>query len=160
MAYKLQVDGLAELSETLQKMGDDAQKVAASALYDGAGIMADEIKKTAETIQTAPFKYAREGQRLPSPEEKDIVVKAGTGIAKFDKDGDEVNTSVGYRKAGYADLNGKQKPVPLIVNSINSGTSFMKKQPFIRKAANSGGKRAMDAMKAKIESAFENMTKK
>ena len=26
------------------------------------------------------------------------------------------------------------KPVPLIANAINSGTSFMKKQPFLRKA--------------------------
>jgi hypothetical protein len=62
---------------------------------------------------------------------------------------------VGFRSAGYADLNGKTKPIPLIVNSINSGTSFMKKQPFIRKAANSGGKKAMAAMESVIEAEFE-----
>ena len=31
-------------------------------------------------------------------------------------------------------LNGKTVPVPMIANAINSGTSFMKKQPFFRKA--------------------------
>ena len=142
-------------------MENEAPAVASRALYEGAGIMSQEIKKQAEQIKTAPFKYAKEGDsRLPSPEEKEIVLGAGAGIAKFDKNGTEVDTSVGYRNSGYAELNGKTVPVPLIVNSINSGTSFMKKQPFVRKAANTGGKKALEAMTKSIESAFENMTKK
>lgn len=159
MAYELKVDGMAEISEMLDKMEKQAPAVAAQALYDGAGIMADEIKKGAAAIQTAPFKYAKDGMRLPSPEEKEIVTSVGAGIARFDKNGTEVDTSVGYRNAGYADLNGKKKPIPVIVNAINSGTSFMKKQPFVRKAARTGSQRAIAAMKAKIEEAFENMSK-
>ena len=160
MAYVMQIDGMAEISELLTKMEEDAPKVASKALYEGAGIMAAEMKKSAETIKTAPFHYVKDGTRLPSPEEKEIVMQAGVGIAKFDKDGTEVDTSVGYRNAGYAMLDGKQKPIPVIVNSINSGTSFMQKQPFVRKAANSGGKKAMEAMKTAIETEFEAMTKK
>ena len=161
MAFELKADGLSEVSELLGKMEDRAPAVAGKALYDGAGIMAAEIRKSAESIKTAPFKYAGNGNtRLPSPEEKEIVMAAGTGIAKFDKNGAEVNTSVGYRNAGYADLNGKKKPIPLIVNSINSGTSFMQKQPFVRKAANSGGKKSIEAMKKVIETEFEAMSKK
>jgi len=155
MAYQLKVDGMAELSETLSKMEEAAPAIAAKALYQGAGIMAEEIRKGAAQIKTAPFQYAKNGTRLPSPEEKQIVMDAGAGIAKFNKNGTEVDTSVGYRASGYADLNGKTKPIPLIVNSINSGTSFMKKQPFIRKAANSGGKKAMAAMESVIEAEFE-----
>ena len=159
MPYQMKVDGMTEISELLEKMDKEAPGIAAQALYEGAGIMSAEIRKGAETIRTAPFKYAREGERLPSPEEKEIILQAGAGIAKFDKGGTEVNTSVGYRASGYADLNGKTKPIPLIVNAVNSGTSFMKKQPFIRKAANSGSPKAMAAMKAKIEKAFEDMNK-
>ena len=159
MAYQMKVDGMVEISQVLSNLEDRAPAVAAQALYEGAGIMAEEIRKGAEGIQTAPFKYARGGDtRLPSPEEKEIVTAAGAGIAKFDKNGTEVDTSVGYRASGYADLNGKKKPIPLIVNAINSGTSFMKKQPFIRRAANSGAPKAMEAMKAKIEEAFEKIT--
>ena len=80
-------------------------------------------------------------------------------LPKFDKNGTEVDTSVGFRQSGYAELNGKQKPIPVIVNAINSGTSFMNKQPFIRKAANSGAPKAMKAMKDRIESDFEAMKK-
>ena len=159
MAYQMKVDGMAELSELLSQMEEKAPAVAARALYDGAGIMADEIRKGTDTIKTAPFKYALNGTRLPSPEEKEIVTAAAVGIAKFDKNGTEVDTSVGFRQSGYAELNGKQKPIPVIVNAINSGTSFMNKQPFIRKAANSGAPKAMKAMKDRIESDFEAMKK-
>lgn len=159
MAYQMKVDGMAELSELLSQMEEKAPAVAARALYDGAGIMADEIRKGTDTIKTAPFKYARNGTRLPSPEEKEIVTAAAVGIAKFDKNGTEVDTSVGFRQSGYAELNGKQKPIPVIVNAINSGTSFMNKQPFIRKAANSGAPKAMKAMKDRIEGDFEAMKK-
>lgn len=159
MPYELKVDGMAEVSELLDKLEQQAPKIAAQALYEGAGIMSDEIRKGAESIQTAPFKYAKEGNRLPSPEEKEIVLAAGAGIARFDKNGTEVNTSVGYRASGYADLAGKKKPIPLIVNSINSGTSFMKKQPFVRKAARTGGTKAIAAMREKIESAVEEIQK-
>lgn len=155
----MKVDGMTEVSDLLGKLEQQAPAVAAQALYDGAGIMAGEIRKGAESIRTAPFKYAHGSTRLPSPEEKEIVVAAGAGIAKFSKNGTEVDTSVGYRNAGYAMLGEKQKPIPQIVNAINSGTSFMQKQPFVRKAASQGAPKAIRAMKAKIEEAFEAITK-
>lgn len=160
MPYEMKVDGMEELSKVLDELGEAAPAAAASALYEGAGLMAEEIRKGAEAIRTEPFRYTRDGTRLPSPEEKEIVLAAGAGIAKFDKNGTEVNTSVGYRASGYADLKGKKKPVPLIVNSINSGTSFMQKQPFVRKAARSGAPKAMDKMRKSIETAFEKIIKK
>ena len=159
MPYEMKVDGMAEISEVLEKLEENAPKVASAALYSGAGVMADEIRKGAATIKTAPFKYASRGEtRLPSPEEKEIVLGAVAGIAKFRKNGTEVDTSVGLQNSGYAQLKKKTVPVPVIANAINSGTSFMKKQPFFRKAASAGGKRAMEIMKAVIEKNFEELT--
>ena len=197
MAYELKVDGMAEISELLEKMEQAAPAIAAQALYEGAAVVRDAIFKEMEAIKTEPFKYAKEGQmRLPSPEEKEILYQAGVGIAKFDKNGLEIDTSVGFNQSGYADVNwnhmsskartnykavyikghesnsssllkaigmGKgaqnQKPIGAVANSINSGTSFMRKQPFVRKAVRSGGTKAMGVMKAFIEDAFEKMTK-
>ena len=45
-----------------------------------------------------------------------------------------IQTSVGLQNAGYAQIGSKTKPIPQIANAINSGTSFMQKQPFFRKA--------------------------
>lgn len=160
MAITMKVEGLNELAEQLSQLGEKAQGVASMGLYEGAGVMADEIKRGADTIRTEKFHYAvfpGTTQRLPSPEEKAIVQEAGAGIAKFQKNGSEVNTSVGYRNAGYAELKGKSVPIPKIVNAINSGTSFMKKQPFVRKAATSGAQKAEAAITKMIEQKFDEI---
>lgn len=159
MAIQMKVEGLKELSEMLSQMGEESGKIAAGGLYEGAGVMADEIKKGAEGIKTSPFHYAVFVTRDPSPEEKAAVMEAGVGIAKFNKNGSEVDTSVGYRNAGYTTINGKTKPIPQIVNAINSGTSFMQKQPFVRKAATTGAKKAGDAITKYIEAKFDALKK-
>lgn len=173
MPYYLKVDGMAEISRQLEQLEEKAPAVAAQALYEGAAVMQKSILSEMASIKTAPFKYAKSGeQRLPSPEEKEVLEHAGVGIAKFDKDGTEVDTSVGFNQSGYAEVNfrhmrskartnyGGAKPVGVIANSINSGTSFMHKQPFVRKGMRQGSPKAMQVMQEKIEQAFEAMTKK
>jgi len=164
MAYNVSTEGMDELSRTLGSLGNAAQGVAAAALYEGAGMMADAVSSGIEGISTDLFRYAKDGQqRKPSPEEKAILRGAGkAGIAKFTKGGTSVDTSVGFNNAGYAavswktrksrttyEMNGQTvKPVPMIANAINSGTSFMQKQPFFRKAVS----RTQAKAKARIES--------
>lgn len=204
MAYTMKCDGMEEIVQTLRALGDDAMFAASMGLYDGAAEMAKAVNEEAQKIRTAEFKYAKGGElRLPSPEEKEILLNNGAmGIARFDKDDDSVNTSVGYNRAGYADVSwnhmsssartnykavrfkghdsnassflkavrkagggtiGKgaqnQKPVGVIAGSINSGTSFMKKQPFIQKGAMKGKTRAIDAMKKRIEQMLDKIIK-
>ena len=153
MPMTMKTEGVEEISRMLKDLGDKAQSAASKGLYKGAGIMAEEIKRSADGIRTAPFRYAGKGEtRLPSPEEKDIVTGAGkTGIARFKKDGLNVETSVGYSRSGYADLKGRRKPIPLIANAINSGTSFMQKQAFFRQGVNRATKSASDAIRDTIE---------
>jgi hypothetical protein len=176
MKWEMDVAGLAEISELLSKMEEGAQGVAARALYEGANVMAKAVRDEISKIKTAPFKYAKSGEkRLPSPEEKEILEQAGIGIAKFSKNGAEVDTSVGFNQAGYTKVNFRHmsskartnyktkgsdmKPIGVIANSINSGTSFMQKQPFVRKAEKAGRPKAIQAMKDSIERDFEAMKK-
>ena len=162
MGYTMKTEGLDEVSTMLTQLGDKAEKVASSGLYDGAGVMADEVKRQADSIQDGRFHYSvfpGATTRLPSYEEKQAVVNAGAGVAKFDKNGSEVNTSVGYSNAGYTYIAGKKKPIPLIANAINSGTSFMKKQPFFRKAVSRGTRPAEEAIINRIEERFDELIK-
>ena len=198
MPYSLKVEGMAEISEALEKLEQDAPAVAAKAVYIGAGIVQKAVLDEMNKIKTAPFSYAKDGQqRLPSPEEKEILVQAGVGVAKFDKNGLEIDTSVGFNQSGYANvswnhMNGRartnyklksfkghasnstsflkavgqyvkgmqnQKPIGVIANAINSGTSFMQKQPFVRKGANKGAPKAIEAMKEFIENELNAINK-
>ena len=94
MAGTMTVSGMEQISEMLTKLGEQAESVAALGLYDGAGVMADAVNQAAGSIKTEQFRYTAFGQRLPSPEEAAAVQK-GAGVAKFEKNGSEVSTSVG-----------------------------------------------------------------
>ena len=151
MGFSIHIEGLDELTRKMDKLGEKAQKVASEALYEGAGVMADQVSQAVHGIATEPFKYAAGGRkRKPSPEEKAILEGAKKGVARFRKTGTEVQTSVGMQNSGYGNLNGKTVPIPKIANAINSGTSFMKKQPFIRQAVSQSAGRAQEAIEEKI----------
>lgn len=180
MAARAKTTGTDELSAMLGKQGREARRIASFALYDGAAVVADAYESAVWKIRTAPFKYARPGEkRLPSPEEVAAIADK-VGIAKFRGDGSEVQTLVGLQEAGYTAVKFKHmkrttrtnyklfagnqaihsekaktmgaegglsaKPVGVIANSINSGTSFMQKQPVFRKAARGATAKALEAM--------------
>ena len=152
MPFSLQVDGLKELAGKLDKLPEKAADVAALALYDGAGTVADRVRREVQGISTEPFRYAQGGRkRKASPEEKELLMNAPWGIAKFKRKGVVIETSVGMENAGYADLAGKRVPIPQIANAINSGTSFREKQPFLRKAFTQSRKAAEAAIEAGIK---------
>jgi hypothetical protein len=211
MPYRFESEGVAEIMKQVKALEDRSDMIAAAALYDGAAVMASEINKSAKSIKTAPFKYAKPGEtRLPSPEEKEMLTNDGAmGIAKFRKNLGAVDTSVGYNSSGYApvkwnhmsskartnyknvtfkgnsitasstlkwirDQGGSKKygiganigkgaenmkPIGVVANSINSGTSFMKKQPFMRKALKAATPKCEAAIIKKAESLIEAILK-
>ena len=86
----------------------------------------------------------------------------GTGYAKITwnhaKSGGRTKYKVGYggKATRSQSQEGKSsgvsaKPVEVIVNAINSGTSFMEKQPFLRKAFKQNQRAAEAAIEAGIK---------
>ena len=151
--------GTEELSRMFEQLGEEAGHIAAKALYDGADVVADAYNAAVASIQTEPFKYVTEGsgqQRLPSPEEK-AMLQRKAGIAKFRKAGSEVQTLVGIAE-GYGGLVGRRKAYKQIANAINSGTSFMVKQPVFRKAASQSRAAAQAAMIRTAEAEIKKIT--
>lgn len=140
--------GLDEMIANFDKAEAAAQGIAKTALYEGAAVVADAIHASLDSIQTEPFHFVPEGgeKRLPSPEEKAAAKAAKFGVAKHRASGAEVDTVVGISGSGYVHLMGKQVPAAVVLRSIQSGTSFMKAQPVVRKAIN----RAKGAAAAKI----------
>ena len=187
MAWTMKTKGMDDLLHKMEKIGDQAVGAAAQGLYKGAGVVADSVSAAVNGIATEPFHYAKDGEkRKPSPEEKAIVANARHGIAKFRNNGLNINTSIGFNHAGYAAItwnhakndvrtkykvkNGKayrasmgirgqsSKPIAVIANAINSGTSFMEKQPFLRKAFSQSVGSAEGAMEAKIREELDKIS--
>ena len=184
MPFTLEWSGADELLRKMDKLPDKAAKIAAEALYEGADVMADAVSRAVQGIATEEFHYAKGGEtRMPSPEEKAIVMNQRRGISKFKNNGTVISTKVGVSSDGYSKITwnhaksgtrtkykigmggkmtgsqsqeGKSsglsaKPVAVIINSIEHGTSFMKKQPFMRKAIQQTKGAAMAAIEAGIK---------
>ena len=151
--------GTEELSEMLGQLGAQAESIASAALYEGAGVVADAYTQAVRSIRAEPFRRGTtERPRYASPEEK-AALQNVTGISRFRSDGGaEINTIIGAAR-GYANIGGKPKAVRLIANAINSGTSFMVKQPVFRKAASSSRKAAQAAMEKAAEELINQITK-
>ena len=187
VAWTMKTKGMDDLIRQMEKVGEKAAGAAAQGLFKGAGVVADSVSAAVNGIATEPFKYATNGnKRKPSPEEKAIVASAPHGIAKFRNDGLRIQTSIGFNHSGYAAItwsharnnvrtkykvkNGKavrasiasggtsSKPVAAIANAINSGTSFMVRQPFLRKAFSQSAGSAQGAMEAKIKEELDKIS--
>ena len=188
MPFSIQVDGLTELLQKMDQLPGKAVKVAAEALYEGAGVVADAVSGAVQGIATEPFKYAKNGhKRLASPEEKAMLTSSRHGVAKFRKGAGNVQTSVGFQRSGYAPItwnhaktgasrtkykqsaSGRMvhasqgsgtsmKPIPLIANSINHGTSFMVRQPFLNKAFSKSKGAATAAMENGLQSRLDELS--
>ena len=189
MAYKVMTEGMEELIQAMDQLGEAGRGAAAMGLYEAAGVYADEVSRAVHGIATEPFQYAAGGRkRQPSPEEK-AALQDAIGIAKFDKNGLSVNTGIGYAKAGYVVVGGTRskkgrtnyradlktgrvmhasqagkgsvnvKPIALIANAINKGTSFMKAQPYFRKATARANGKAEAAFAAKAIEVLEKVIK-
>jgi hypothetical protein len=80
MGFKIEVSGMEELILQMDKLEDKGRGVAAQALYEGAGVVADAVSSAVNSIATEEFHYTKFGTRMPSPEEKAILkLKCFTG---------------------------------------------------------------------------------
>lgn len=156
MAMTIKTEGLDELNSIISRLNEKAYDVAAESLYEGADVIADAFTSAVNRIQTEPW-TGKKDKRKPSPAEK-AALQGKSGIARFNKSGDGVDTLIGISgAAGYAKIGGKQKAVRLIARSINSGTSFMPKQPVFRQALSSSQNQAKAKLVKKAEELFNEI---
>ena len=157
----MHTDGIEELDRMLENLGNMAGPIAARALYDGAAVVANAYSKAVDSIRTGPVNWPgnmRNKARLATPEEK-AALQGKTGISNFRSDGGpEINTVVGATN-GYVQIGGRTVAVRVLARSINSGTSFMKKQPVFRQAQRSSKDAAQAAMISTANALIEQIIK-
>lgn len=159
--------GIDELIDALNKLDKETEPIAAQALYDGAGVMAAAIRSQVNSIPTEDWHYVDERHphkmKSATTQEKNAIAQV-IGISEFDKNGSEVNTSIGINDGGYMKVknpySGVEKEVPIIkvARSVNSGSSVREKYPFARKAKAAAKSAAEQATVAKGEKLIKEIT--
>jgi hypothetical protein len=157
MSKGMSVDtkGVEETLAMFEQLSDNAEAVMKQCVYKGAGKVADTMKEKVEALRTGSGKTRKELRYCYDYEKQALIYNLG--IAPI-KGGDNTNTKVGFD--GYYDSrSGVKKPVPLLANSINAGTSFMKKQAFITSTKRASESACVEAMQKQIDKAIEKVQK-
>lgn len=149
--------GLEEYELQLSKLEDISEKCIGEAIHDGAAVIADAIR---ESINSIPVdnRVVKKGEMLTgiSQPQKDGLL-AGFGIAPLQDDGGYLHVKCGF--AGYNAVRTKAypngQPNSVIARSVNAGSSFRVKIPFIDNAVNSKKDQAEETIRKKFDEALE-----
>lgn len=132
-------------------------EIAGKSLYQGAAILADQLRKNIEALPERPRSSKRgEVVRGVTAQQKQALLDH-MGIARMmNKDG-SYDIKIGFQ--GYDDditkSYPKGHPVSMIARAVESGTSFLQKTPFIRPASQKAKGPAEEAMKKEIETQWQ-----
>lgn len=149
-------DYLAKLSKLESKL---RYGVIGGAVYAGAGIVTDAVRRQIEQIPTDEG-FGTESDPTKGPSKKQIAgLEESLGIAESQEDGGFYNVKVGFD--GYNNIKTRRwpkgQPNQMVARSIERGTSYMQANPFMKRAVASTKKQAVEAMKNHVDREIEKI---
>lgn len=138
-------------------------EICGSAIYGAAGIVADEIRASLEQIPTDEG-FGTSGSPVRGPRKVQVKgLEEGLGIASMQDDG----TGYFHVKIGFDGYNKvvtrrwpNGQPNQMVARSVESGTTWMQKNPFVRRAVTTSRKRALDFMKNSVDQTIKKIMDK
>ena len=131
----IRFSGIDAYREQLQRLEQNSEEILKRAVYDGAAIVADEVR-----------------QRLHAVLSPDATgqLESSLGISKIQNDQGYVNARIGFD--GY---DSKGVPNQLKANVLESGSTRQPKRPFMRPAVNAARRPAEAKMEQVVEQEIE-----
>ena len=137
----------------LGKIGDASKDICGAAIYEGAKIIADEVKNNLNSLNVTTDELAMLKAKKGEPtyitqRAKEGLIKS-FGVTPMSQDDSGIyNVKLGFD--GYNDVKTKKwpkgQPNQLIARACESGSSAMIKQPFFREAVQKTKKKAESRM--------------
>ena len=137
----------------LGKIGDASKDICGAAIYEGAKIIADEVKNNLNSLnvttdELAMLKAKKNEPTYITQRAKEGLIKS-FGVTPMSQDDSGIyNVKLGFD--GYNDVKTKKwpkgQPNQLIARACESGSSAMIKQPFLREAVQKTKKKAESRM--------------
>lgn len=158
---KFHFEGVDKLIEQYQKLEASTEEVIGKAIYNGAGVVMRKVETAVNGITT--------DDRYGTPERPTVgpssIQKLGLiyslGISKMRNDNGFRNVKIGFD--GYNRVKTKAwpsgQPNLMVARAIESGTSWMQKQPFMRKAETSAKGPCEQVMAETVDKEIQKIVK-
>ena len=147
-------EGLDEYLRQLERLQGSSDQAIGKAIYEGAGVVA---KVCAAAIKALPVSNQYDSNGITSVQKAGLI--EGFGISHAQTDGYYRNVKLGFD--GY---NGQKtakypngQPNSMIARSINSGSSYRRKNPFMDKATASSKGACEATMQRVIETEIQKV---
>lgn len=159
---RMMIEGFDEYTLKLYTLAERAEEVCGHAIHDAAAIVTDAIR---ENIQMLPITRNQKGTPENPIDGVTLTQKQGLsealGIAPMQYDGTFYNVKVGFD--GYNNTKTENwpngQPNLMIARSVESGTYFRKKHPFVRPAVNATRRQAEQIMTQVVDKEIEKIMK-
>ena len=156
---KMKIVGLEGYINKIEELSGQAYEIVGHAIHDGAEVVADNTKQALENLEVDNRQFV-EMRRSINQKQKNALI-ASFGIAEARYDGNFYNVKTGFD--GYNEIITKRwpqgQPNVVIARSLESGTSFMKKNPIISKATRASKDAAIKAMQDRLTEDIEKIMK-
>lgn len=156
---KFQFEGVDELISQYKKLEQNTEPMIGKAIYNGAGVVMKACQSAVENLSTDNrFGTAENPTSGPSSIQK-LGLQYALGIAKMRNDGGFYNVKIGFD--GYNNVKTKRwpqgQPNMMVARAVESGTSWMTKQPFMRKAEQSSRSQCERVMSETVDKEIKKL---
>ncbi len=138
------------LVKTIEAMQNDAESVASKCVYEGAGVVADGIREAIKKLPLQTFD-GRRRRGITDVERKGLL--DGLGISQHRHYNGVVETKIGFE--GYNDYETDKYPQghpnSMVARSIEAGTSWLTKTPFIAPTARRLKPEVVESMQKELD---------
>lgn len=156
------VMGVEEYALKLSQLAEKSNKISKKALYAAAAVITDRIRSNIEALPVVPD-YVLGTKDKPiegvtAAQKAGLLDGLGFSPTMQDKKG-IINVQIGYE--GYNSVKTRKypkgQPNLLIARSVESGTTFRKKTPFVRPAVEDTKSAAIAALNKVIDDEYERI---
>lgn len=145
----LKTEGVADVSLMFGKASNAGTPVAKMMVYDGARVMADEIRRETGGLAADKERFLRPGEKyavITHRDKRDLA--AHLGITKIVKTSAGVRAVIGFAGYGSKKTHKYKKglPMAMLARSLMKGTEVREKSAFIDTAVSKAGNKAEEAM--------------
>ena len=163
MMATIRMTGIEEYSRALQELERRTRdEVIGRAVYEGTAIVADAVKSELTNLPTDSGRGSQEHPLDGINRAQKTALIAAMGVSRMQEKDGFVHTKIGFD--GYNPIKTKRwmqgQPNAMIARSAERGTSFLKANPFMKRAVRQCKKRVIGIMGTIVDAEIKKIMDK